>query len=88
MAGSEILQRIEELSKERERLVRAEADHGGRHEGPDVGQRLARLDHDLEVLWDLRRREMSGERVTLGEDYADGYTRYTGEDGPGGEPEA
>lgn len=86
--ASGILQRIEELSKERERLVSAESDHGGRHEGPDVRQRLARLDHDLGVLWDLRRREMSGERVSLDEDYADGYTRYTGEDGPGGEPEA
>jgi hypothetical protein len=86
VAGSEILGRIQELSEERERLVRAEADHGGGHEGGDVTQRIARLDHDLGVLWDLRRRELAGERVSLDEDYADSYDRYTGSDGPGGEP--
>jgi hypothetical protein len=83
-----VLKRIQELSEEHERLIHAESDHAGRHEGPEVQQRILRLDHDLEVLWDLRRREMAGERVSLDEDYYDRYSRYTGEDGPGGEPEA
>jgi len=88
MAESVVLKKIQELSEERERLVHAEADHGGRHEGGDVRQRILRLEHDLEVLWDLRRREMAGERVSLQDDYYDRYGRYTGADGPGGEPEA
>jgi hypothetical protein len=82
VAGSGILGRIQELSEERERLVRAEADHGGRHEGQDVSQRIARVDHDLEVLWDLRRRELAGERVDLREDYYDRYVTDPGDDPP------
>ncbi len=40
-------------------------------------QTLVRLDHDLQVLWDLRRRELAGEAVSIDEDYYDSYTRYT-----------
>lgn len=88
MSESAVLKKIQELSEERERLVHAEGDHAGSHEGGDVQQRILRLEHDLEVLWDLRRREMAGERVGLKDDYYDRYERYTGVDGPGGEPEA
>ena len=65
-----ILQTIEELSKERDRLLARE----GAHHATDTDQqRLLRIDHDLEVLWDLRRRELAGEAVDLDDDYYDRY---------------
>jgi hypothetical protein len=73
------MQKIQELSEERERLVHAES---GRGIGSEDRTRLARIDHDLEVLWDLRRRELAGEEISLNEDYYDRYDRYTG----GGDP--
>jgi hypothetical protein len=79
MAGS-VLQKIEELSKERERLVAREARH---HASDEDRQRLARIDHDLQVLWDLRRRELAGERIDLDQDYFDRYTVDPGHDAPG-----
>ncbi len=79
MANS-VMQKIQELSEERERLVHEESRHDI---GPAGHERLRQLDHDLRVLWDLRRRELAGEVVTLDEDYYDKYYRYTGEDEPG-----
>ncbi len=73
MADS-IMGKIQELSEERERLLSEESRHGL---GLDGQQRLHRLDHDLQVLWDLRRRELAGEEVTLAQDYFDSYDRYT-----------
>jgi Protein of unknown function (DUF2630) len=75
-----VMQKIQELSEERERLVHEESRHGI---GPEAHARLQKLDHDLQVLWDLRRRELAGEEITLDEDYYDRYDRYTGEDQPG-----
>lgn len=73
-----ILQTIEELSKERDRLLARE----GAHRATDSDQqRILRIDHDLEVLWDLRRRELAGQAVGLDDDY---YDRYTVD--PGGDP--
>lgn len=69
-----VMQRIQELSKAREELVAREGTH---HATEGDHQTLVRLDHDLQVLWDLRRRELAGERVSLDEDYYDSYTRYT-----------
>ena len=69
-----VMQRIQELSKAREDLVTREGTH---HATEEDHQTLVRLDHDLQVLWDLRRRELAGEEVSLDEDYYDGYTRYT-----------
>ena len=74
MAESAVLKKIQELSEERERLVHEEGRHGI---GPEGRARLGQLDHDLGVLWDLRRRELAGERVSLDEDYLDRYDRYT-----------
>ncbi|MDQ4001382.1 MAG: DUF2630 family protein [Actinomycetota bacterium] len=76
-----VMQKIQELSEEREQLVAREGAH---HATNEDHQRIQRLDHDLRVLWDLRRRELAGERVTLDEDYYDSYTRYTDEDDPPG----
>ena len=73
MAGSEILRKIQELSGEREKLLADEAHH---HADRDTHSRLKTLDHDISVLWDLRRRELAGERVNLQEDYLDRYDRY------------
>jgi predicted nuclease with TOPRIM domain len=74
LAGSMVMQKIQELSEERERLVQEESRHGLGLEGQ---QRLHRLDHDLQVLWDLRRRELAGEMISLDQDYYDSYDRYT-----------
>ena len=74
MAESEVLQKIQEMSAERERLL---AEEGRHHSDRESHARLERLDHDLGVLWDLRRRELAGERVSLEEDYLDRYDRYT-----------
>jgi hypothetical protein len=75
-----VLRKIEELSGERERLLAREGTH---HASEDDHQRLLRIDHDLQVLWDLRRRELAGEEINLDQDYYDGYDRYTDTDGPG-----
>lgn len=75
-----VMRKIEELSQERERLLAREATHEA-----DAGDRnrLARIDHDLQVLWDLRRRELAGERITLDEDFFDRYSVDPGRDAPG-----
>lgn len=75
-----VMRKIEELSEERERLLAKE----GRHhtDATDRG-RLGQIDHDLQVLWDLRRRELSGERIDLDEDYFDRFTVDPGTDAPG-----
>ncbi|MDQ3303674.1 MAG: hypothetical protein ACR2HO_06135 [Rubrobacteraceae bacterium] len=75
-----VMQTIQELSEERERLISQEATH---HERDQDHQRLLRIDHDLQVLWDLRRRELAGENVDLDEDYFDRYTVDPGDDAPG-----
>ena len=69
-----VMQKIQELSEEREQLVTREGAH---HATNEDHQRIRRLDHDLQVLWDLRRRELAGEEVTLAQDYFDSYDRYT-----------
>lgn len=74
-----VLETIEDLSKERDRLLAREGVH--RATNTDR-QRILRIDHDLEVLWDLRRRELAGERVNLDTDYYDRYTVDPGEDPP------
>ena len=76
-----VMQRIQDLSRYREDLVAREGTH---HATEKDHQTLARLDHDLQVLWDLRRRELAGEEVSLDQDYYDNYTRYTDEDDPPG----
>ena len=70
-----IMQKIEELSEERTGILARESSH---HESQEDHQQIQKIDHDLEVLWDLRRREMSGEEVSLQDDYLDRYDRYTG----------
>lgn len=75
-----IMQKIQELSEEREKIVGREGTH---HADAQDHLRLEKIDHDLPVLWDLRRRELAGERIHLDEDYYDRYTRYTGDDQPG-----
>ncbi len=76
----EILGKIEELSTERERILVREGSH---HAETGDGARIRQIDHDLQVLWDLRRREMAGENVSLKEDYYDRYTVDPGGDAPG-----
>ena len=78
--ASSVLGKIEELSEERERLLEKEGTH---HAGDDVRGRLERIDHDLQVLWDLRRRELSGETVDLDDDFFDRFTIDPGTDAPG-----
>ncbi|CAN5202072.1 hypothetical protein BH24ACT19_BH24ACT19_07730 [soil metagenome] len=75
-----VMQRIQELNEERERLVAREGTH---HASDEDHQRLQKIDHDVNVLWDLRRRELAGERISLDEDYFDSYDRYTDDDSPG-----
>jgi len=78
---AQVMQKIQELSEERERLVAREGTH---HASERDHARLQAIDHDLRVLWDLRRRELAGEQISLDEDYYDSYTRYTdGDDLPG-----
>ncbi len=74
-----IMGTIQELSGERERILARE---GGHHAGAGDRGRVEKIDHDLRVLWDLRRRELAGEDVSLREDY---YDRYT-VDPRGGDP--
>jgi hypothetical protein len=75
-----VMRKIEELSEERERLLAREGKHHA-----DAGERgrLVQIDHDLQVLWDLRRRELAGERINLDEDFFDRYTVDPGRDAPG-----
>ena len=75
-----IMRKIGELSQERERLLAREGTH---HADPDDRECLLQIDHDLQVLWDLRRRELAGERIDLDEDYLDRYTVDPGRDAPG-----
>lgn len=75
-----VMQKIQELSQERERLVAREGTH---HADATDQAKLQKIDHDLRVLWDLRRRELAGERIDLDEDYYDRYDRYTEGDSPG-----
>jgi Protein of unknown function (DUF2630) len=79
VARSEIMQKIEHLSEERERLLVREGSH---HAGADDHRRLADIDHALGVLWDLRRRELAGEYVGLEEDFLDRYVVSPGDDAP------
>ncbi len=76
-----VMGRISELSEERERLLAREGTH---HASREDQERLRQIDHDLQVLWDLRRRELAGESVSLDDDYFDRYTVDPGEDAPGG----
>jgi len=75
-----VMRKIGELSQERERLLAREGTH---HADSDDRERLAQIDHDLQVLWDLRRRELAGEIIDLDEDFYDRYTIDPGRDAPG-----
>ena len=79
MARTEIMQKIEDLSEVRERLLAREGSH---HAGAGDHRRLADIDHALGVLWDLRRRELAGENVRLEEDFLDRYAVSPGDDAP------
>jgi hypothetical protein len=79
MAPTESMQKIEDLSEERERLLAREGSH---HTGAGDHRRIAEIDHTLGVLWDLRRRELAGEHVGLGEDFLDRYVVSPGDDAP------
>jgi hypothetical protein len=79
MAHSEIMQKIKNLSEERERLLAREGSH---HAGAGDHRRLADIDHALGVLWDLRRRELADEYVALDEDFLDRYVVSPGDDAP------
>ena len=81
MTHSELMQKIEDLSEEREKLLARE---GSQHAGADDHRRLDEIDHTLSVLWDLRRREMAGESVRLDEDFLDRYVVSPGDDAPDG----
>jgi hypothetical protein len=75
-----VMRKIEELSAKRERLLAREATH---HASRQDRERLNHIDHDLQVLWDLRRRELAGESVDLDDDYLDRYAVDPGTDAPG-----
>ncbi len=75
-----IIGKIQSLSEERERILAREGTHHA--DGADH-RRIEEIDHALEVLWDLRRRELAGESVNLREDYYDRYVVNPGEDPPG-----
>ncbi len=81
MSHSKIMQKIEDLSEERENLVAREGSH---HAGAADHRRLEEIDHTLSELWDLRRREKAGENVRLDEDFLDRYVVSPGDDAPGG----
>ncbi len=76
----DVMRRIGELSAERERLL---ARVGTHHASREDQERLRQVDHDLQVLWDLRRRELAGETVDPADDYLDRYTVDPGTDAPG-----
>ena len=75
-----VMGQIEELSEERELLLRREGAHRA---GGAVRRRLEQIDHDLQVLWDLRRRELSGETIDLDDDFFDRFIVDPGTDAPG-----
>jgi hypothetical protein len=75
-----VMGKIEELSEERERLLGREGAHRA---GDAVRRELEKIDHDLQVLWDLRRRELSGETIDLDDDFFDRFTVDPGTDAPG-----
>lgn len=75
-----VMGKIEELSEERERLLRREGAHRA---GDAVHRRLEQIDHELQILWDLRRRELSGETINLDDDFFDRFTIDPGTDAPG-----
>lgn len=77
--ASEIMATIEKLSREREELESQEDAH---HADTRARERLREVEHALRVLWDLRRREMSGERVQLGQDFLDRYSVDPGDEPP------
>ncbi len=79
MAGG-IIGRIQELSEEREKILVREGTH---HAEAADRDRIGQIGHDLQVLWDLRRRELAGETVDLEEDYYDRYSIDPGRDAPG-----
>ena len=81
ISHSKIMQKIEDLSEEREKLVAREGAH---HAGAAGHRRLEEIDHTLSVLWDLRRREKAGENVRLNEDFLDRYVVSPGDDAPDG----
>jgi hypothetical protein len=81
MAHGKIMQKIEDLSEEREKLLAREGSH---HADASDHRRLDDIDHALGVLWDLRRRELAGENVRLDEDFLDRYVVSPGDDAPGG----
>ncbi|MGI9050872.1 MAG: hypothetical protein ACR2GU_16105 [Rubrobacteraceae bacterium] len=68
-----VMQRIERLNEVGENLIARERTH---HDSQEDHRSLETIDHDLKVLWDLRRRELAGEEVSLDEDYFDRYDRY------------
>ncbi len=74
-----VMGRITQLSEERERLL---ARVGTHHASREDQERLRQIGHDLQVLWDLRRRELAGETVNPDDDYLDRYTVDPGEDTP------
>jgi hypothetical protein len=80
MMAQGVMRKIGELSAERERLLAREGTH---HADSDDHERLVQIDHDLQVLWDLRRRELAGESIDLNEDFLDRYTVDPGRDAPG-----
>ena len=76
----DVMRRIGELSEERERRLSRKGTH---HTSREDQERLRQIDHDLQVLWDLRRRELAGETVDPADDYLDRYTVDPGTDAPG-----
>lgn len=70
-----VLSKIQELSEEREKILAREGSH---HTEAGDRARIEAIDHDLQVLWDLRRRELAGDRVDLASDFYDRYDRYNG----------
>jgi hypothetical protein len=76
----DVMRRIGELSQERERLLTRVGTH---HASREDQERLTQVDHELQVLWDLRRRELAGETVDPADDYLDRYTVDPGTDAPG-----
>jgi hypothetical protein len=81
MTHTKIMQKIEDLSEEREKLVAREGSH---HAGANDHRRLDEIDHTLSVLWDLRRRELAGENVRLDEDFSTVNVVGPGDDSPNG----
>ena len=81
MTHSKIMQKIEGLSEEREKLLAREGSH---HASGADHRRLDEIDHTVSVLWDLRRREIAGENVRLDEDFLDRYVVSPGDDAPDG----